>query len=92
VMTRAAPERDSARGPPPPAAPELQHLDHYEGELYERRALSVRVGGSTLSAVGYVLGDGHRSLLSTEPWELAAFERDHLADYLEHISVTRRAP
>jgi gamma-glutamylcyclotransferase (GGCT)/AIG2-like uncharacterized protein YtfP len=71
---------------------ELELLDRYEGELYERRTLSVRAGGSTLSAVGYVLGDRHRSLLSTEQWELAAFERDHLADYLERISVTRRAP
>jgi gamma-glutamylcyclotransferase (GGCT)/AIG2-like uncharacterized protein YtfP len=71
---------------------ELEQLDRYEGELYERRTLGVRVGGSTLSAFGYVLGDRHHSLLSTESWDLAAFERDHLAEYLGRISLTRRAP
>jgi gamma-glutamylcyclotransferase (GGCT)/AIG2-like uncharacterized protein YtfP len=70
----------------------ISRLDQYEGELYERRTLAVRVGGSTLTAVSYVLGDRYRSLLSTEGWELATFERDHLAEYLERISLTQRAP
>ena len=73
-------------------ATELEQLDHYEGELYERRTLSVRAGGATLAAVTYVLGDQHRALLSNESWELGAFEREHLHDYLRSISLTRRAP
>ncbi|MEO8178977.1 MAG: gamma-glutamylcyclotransferase family protein [Deltaproteobacteria bacterium] len=71
---------------------ELERLDRYEGELYERCTLGVRVGGSRLSAVGYVLGDRHSALLSPEAWDLAAFERNHLAEYLGRISLTQRAP
>jgi len=74
-------------------APELERLDRYEGELYERRTLGVRVDGTPLTAaVGYVLADRHRSLLSAQGWELAAFEREHLAEYLQRISLTLRAP
>jgi gamma-glutamylcyclotransferase (GGCT)/AIG2-like uncharacterized protein YtfP len=73
------------------SAPALESLDRYEGELYERRTLSVRVGSSILTAVSYVLGDRHRSLLLAEDWDLAGFER-HLADYQQRISVTHRAP
>jgi gamma-glutamylcyclotransferase (GGCT)/AIG2-like uncharacterized protein YtfP len=71
---------------------DLERLDSYEGELYERRELSVRAGGTLLGAAAYVLGERHRSILSTEAWELAAFEREHLAAYLTRIAVTRRAP
>ena len=73
-------------------AAELEHLDRYEGELYERHALSVRVDGATRAAVAYVLGEQHRALLSNESWELGAFEREHLTEYLRTISGTRRAP
>jgi gamma-glutamylcyclotransferase (GGCT)/AIG2-like uncharacterized protein YtfP len=72
--------------------PELEQLDQYEGELYERLALRVRVGGAERSAFSYVLRDEYRSLLSSEDWDLAAFERQHLASYLERIAGTRRAP
>lgn len=71
---------------------ELALLDSYEGELYERRTVTVRVGGATHSALVYVLGEQHRSLLSSEAWELGAFEREHLAEYLQRIALTRRAP
>jgi gamma-glutamylcyclotransferase (GGCT)/AIG2-like uncharacterized protein YtfP len=71
---------------------ELDQLDRYEGELYERRTLSVRSGGATLAAVSYVLAEPQRALLSNESWELGAFEREHLQDYLLRISLTRRAP
>jgi gamma-glutamylcyclotransferase (GGCT)/AIG2-like uncharacterized protein YtfP len=71
---------------------ELALLDSYEGDLYERRTVKVRLGGHTHSALVYVLGEQHRSLLSSEAWELGAFEREHLAEYLERIMLTRRAP
>jgi gamma-glutamylcyclotransferase (GGCT)/AIG2-like uncharacterized protein YtfP len=71
---------------------ELALLDSYEGELYERRTVSVRAGGDACPAVVYVLGEQHRSLLSSEGWELGEFEREHLAGYLQRIALTRRAP
>ena len=74
------------------AAEELERLDSYEGELYERRTVSVRVGGALHPALVYVLGEQHRSLLSSDTWELGEFEREHLAEYLRRIAVTRRAP
>lgn len=74
------------------SAPAIERLDRYEGELYERRTFTVRVGSSPVAAVGYVLGHRHRSLLSTEGWDLAAFERDELGQYLQRIAATHRAP
>lgn len=73
-------------------AEELALLDSYEGELYERRTVNVRVGRDAHPAVVYVLGERHRSLLSSEAWELGEFEREHLAAYLQRIALTRRAP
>ena len=40
----------------------------------------------------HVLGEQHRSLLSSDAWELGEFEREHLAEYLQRIAATRRAP
>ena len=73
-------------------AAELALLDSYEGELYERRDVSVRVGGDARPAVVYVLGEQYRLLLSSDAWELGEFEREHLAEYLQRIARTRRAP
>jgi gamma-glutamylcyclotransferase (GGCT)/AIG2-like uncharacterized protein YtfP len=73
-------------------ATEIEQLDRYEGDLYERHELDVRVDGATLRALTYVLRAPHRALLSNESWELDAFEREHLTSYLQGISVTRRAP
>ena len=72
--------------------PELERLDEYEGELYQRCALRVWVGTQAVDAFTYLLRGEYRALLSVELWELADFEREHLASYLSRISVTRRAP
>jgi gamma-glutamylcyclotransferase (GGCT)/AIG2-like uncharacterized protein YtfP len=73
-------------------ARELEHLDVYEGELYDRTWLEVQAGGVTIGAWGYVLGDAHLDQLAPGPWDLETFQRDHLASYLARISGTRRAP
>ena len=74
------------------AADELVRLDDYEGPIYERRAVAIEVAGATLAACTYVLRPEHAARLSSEPWDLARFEREHLAGYLARISVTLRAP
>jgi gamma-glutamylcyclotransferase (GGCT)/AIG2-like uncharacterized protein YtfP len=71
---------------------ELEHLDVYEGELYQRTWLEVRAGSGMTGAWTYVLGDAHLDQLAPDPWDLETFERDHLASYLARVSVTRRAP
>lgn len=73
-------------------AVEVERLDIYEGDLYERRELSVQVGERVLGAQCYVLRPEHGHQLSDEPWDLAAFERDHLTSYLARVSQTARAP
>jgi gamma-glutamylcyclotransferase (GGCT)/AIG2-like uncharacterized protein YtfP len=71
---------------------ELEHLDVYEGELYQRTWLEVRAASGRIGAWTYVLGDAHLDQLAPDPWDLETFQRDHLASYLARVSVTRRAP
>lgn len=71
---------------------ELARLDAYEGPLYVRRHVSVEVCGQSVDACVYLLRPGQQSQLSSEPWDLERFERDHLESYLAEVSVTRRAP
>jgi gamma-glutamyl AIG2-like cyclotransferase len=71
---------------------ELERLDWYEGDLYERRSLWLWQEKSQVNAQVYVLSHAHRDQLSTLPWDLETFNREHLASYLERVSVTLRAP
>jgi gamma-glutamylcyclotransferase (GGCT)/AIG2-like uncharacterized protein YtfP len=71
---------------------ELERLDHYEGEIYERRELNVLVAEESVPACTYVLRPEHVHRLSEEPWDLGQFEREHLASYLARVAVTSRAP
>jgi gamma-glutamylcyclotransferase (GGCT)/AIG2-like uncharacterized protein YtfP len=66
-------------------AREMECLDAYEGPLYERRTLTLRADGEQIEAITYVLGNEHRELMSKHPWDLEAFSRDHLADYLKLV-------
>jgi gamma-glutamylcyclotransferase (GGCT)/AIG2-like uncharacterized protein YtfP len=71
---------------------DLALLDEYEGEFYERRSLLVSVAGSALAAYAYVLRPAHHGELADEPWDLERFRREHLARYLSHLALIRRAP
>jgi gamma-glutamylcyclotransferase (GGCT)/AIG2-like uncharacterized protein YtfP len=73
-------------------AAELERLDTYEGELYERRALTIQVGEVSVWACTYVLRPEHIARLSHEPWDLERFERENLASYLARIARTAQAP
>jgi gamma-glutamylcyclotransferase (GGCT)/AIG2-like uncharacterized protein YtfP len=71
---------------------ELDRLDFYEGDLYERREVSVWAGAVAQRAATYVLRPALRHELSDEPWDLDGFLRDHLDDYLAAVSRTSQAP
>lgn len=71
---------------------ELERLDLYEGDLYERRVVDLSKGGVFIQAHVYVLRVDQHHLLSSDAWDLDTFTRDHLKDYLSQISVTSRAP
>ena len=73
-------------------AGDLERLDAYEGELYERQRLYLSTLGGPLEAEGYVLRSEHQHLLSRDRWDLEVFHRDHLASYLAIVSITSRAP
>lgn len=61
----------------------LERLDHFEGDLYERRRLPVhRADGSATEAFVYVIPEARRDALTEEPWDVAAFARQHLDRYL----------
>lgn len=71
---------------------ELEQLDLYEGDLYERRGIELSKQSVDLQAHVYVLRAGQHHLLSSEAWDLDTFTRDHLDDYLNQIRATSRAP
>jgi len=61
-------------------------LDRFEGALYERKTLDVRLrGGGTAAAQVYVVRESHRHTLSSEPWDKQAFARDRLAGFMRRL-------
>ncbi len=76
---------------------EFTQLDHYEGDLYERRSVRVSLGGGELEGVEFeadtfVLVDGHHHHLGAEGWDAEEFRRKHLQSYLARMAVTGTAP
>lgn len=63
----------------------LARIDRFEGRIYERRRLPVRVAGRAgfVHAGVYVVPPARRHLLDHAPWDPEAFAARHLADYLE---------
>jgi gamma-glutamylcyclotransferase (GGCT)/AIG2-like uncharacterized protein YtfP len=57
-------------------------LDRFEGDLYERRRVKI----ATRDAFTYVLGSAWRHRLGAEPWDPAAFARDHLDAFLARLA------
>ncbi|MEW6269813.1 MAG: gamma-glutamylcyclotransferase family protein [Thermodesulfobacteriota bacterium] len=61
----------------------LARLDRFEGELYERREVTVVArDGARHAAQVYVVRAAHASRLAPEPWDRERFAREHLAAYL----------
>jgi gamma-glutamylcyclotransferase (GGCT)/AIG2-like uncharacterized protein YtfP len=61
----------------------LKRLDAFEGDLYERVSVRVKTGqGGSLKAETYVIKRQCSSLLSSEPWDLEEFEKNHLKEFM----------
>ncbi|MGH7289542.1 MAG: gamma-glutamylcyclotransferase family protein [Myxococcota bacterium] len=61
----------------------VARIDRFEGDLYERRALSVALAsGAHCEALVYVLRPEHFVLATDAGWDLQAFRGRHLRDYL----------
>ena len=62
----------------------LKLLDDFEGELYKRVCVRIEVDQSRpLIAETYIIAPEHLGLLSTEPWDLEEFEKEHLQEFLQ---------
>ena len=61
---------------------EWSRLDRFEGDLYERRRVTV----AGLDAFTYVLAARWRHRLAAEPWDPEAFARDHLDTFLSRLT------
>jgi gamma-glutamylcyclotransferase (GGCT)/AIG2-like uncharacterized protein YtfP len=71
-------------------AASLELLDGFEGDLYERRPVHVRVtAGGHISAYAYIVSADRVGRISSEPWERARFVADRLSEYLEECRAFR---
>ncbi len=70
----------------------LARLDRFEGALYERRRLAVRLErGASCDAWVYVVPEALAHRLADEPWDPERFRREHLPAYLAHCRTGRVA-
>lgn len=71
----------------------LARIDRFEGSLYARRHLPVRVHGRPgfVHAAVYVVPPARRDVLADEAWDPRAFAEAHLEDYLEACGAFDRA-
>ena len=63
--------------------PVLNYLDAFEDVLYERQLLAVMASNITVKAQVYIVAEGYRHLLLSEPWDIEEFKSKHLVRYLE---------
>ena len=63
---------------------DLERIDAYEGRRYERRRVTVGIDdGDRADAWVWLLAPVWQFAVSDEPWDLACFERDDLARFLD---------
>jgi gamma-glutamylcyclotransferase (GGCT)/AIG2-like uncharacterized protein YtfP len=60
---------------------QTQLLDAFEGEMYQRRTVSLRIAAGIVAAEAYVLRDAYIRYLSAELWSLEAFLTDGLGRF-----------
>ncbi len=70
---------------------ELRKLDAFEGSLYQRVRVAVRLeAGDSVEAQTYVIVPSCRYRLSDRPWSINAFGRQGLRQFIERYSGFRR--
>jgi gamma-glutamylcyclotransferase (GGCT)/AIG2-like uncharacterized protein YtfP len=67
----------------------LARIDRFEGRQYARRRVEVEVEGALRPAELYVLREAYRSAALAEPWDQAAFVREHLPAFLRMCAEFR---
>jgi gamma-glutamylcyclotransferase (GGCT)/AIG2-like uncharacterized protein YtfP len=66
-----------------------RRLDRFEGELYSRRSVLVRCGGSEQPASTYVLDPAFHDRLGPEPWDVDSFASEHLESFVARLGRMR---
>ena len=67
-------------------AQSMQRLDEFESEVYRRSEVTVQpADGGEETAWAYVIAPSYEHLLSSDGWDLAQFQRQHLQRYLAGI-------
>ena len=65
---------------------DLQVFDAFEGDLYERKTVSVRIRSDRLQtdteAFAYVIRDEFADWMSAEPWDLGWFQKNELRSFI----------
>ncbi|UCD49484.1 MAG: gamma-glutamylcyclotransferase [Phycisphaerales bacterium] len=62
---------------------DINRLDHFEGQFYDRREHMIIVEGSErITAAVYVLKDHYDHIISGDEWDPARFTREGLAVFL----------
>ena len=70
---------------------DLRVLDLFEGNLYRRQMLEVRLtDGASCKAWSYVIRDGRKSLLTDESWYLKDFLKSGLESFMRGYVQGRR--
>lgn len=61
---------------------DLELLDAFEDDLYERKIAEVVCDNKKIEVQLYVVNEKFISLLSDDPWDITRFTNDHMATYL----------
>ena len=66
-------------------AADLQRLDQFEGQYYQRQAATCRLeGDTTAKAQVYVFRSKYRHLVDTGEWDMQQFTDNGLEEFLSH--------
>jgi gamma-glutamylcyclotransferase (GGCT)/AIG2-like uncharacterized protein YtfP len=66
-------------------------IDSFEADEYERREITVECAGpGAIQVYAYVVDVGYADLVTADPWNLAAFRRLHLDEYVRGCEELRR--
>lgn len=63
-------------------ADDLDRLDRFEDDVYQRQQVEVESKGKQMKAFAYVIPAANDSILSEQAWDRALFEREHLEEFL----------
>ena len=64
----------------------IRRIDAFEGDEYRRDIVSIRLAsGEVCSAGVYLMSKTGEALVTNESWDLEAYKREHLQDFLNGV-------